>query len=58
MRNVENIATQSSSPNPYTQPLGENPYYSNDTQYNSGEYNCNYPQQQQQNIYYEPTVNN
>ena len=58
MRNVENIATQSSSPNPYTQPLGENPYYSNDTQYNSGEYNCNYPQLQQQNIYYEPTANN
>ena len=58
MRNVENIATQSASPNPLTQPLEEKPYYSNDTQYNSGGYNNNYPQQQQQNIYYEPTTNN
>ena len=58
MRNVEYIATSSASQNQYTESLGEKPYYSNDTQYNSGNYNSNYPPQQQQNIYYEPTPNN
>ena len=57
MRNVEYMNSPSASPNPYTEPLGEKPYYSNDTQCNSEAYNSNYPQQQQ-NIYYEPTPNN
>ena len=48
------------SPNPYTEEYtGEKPYYSNDSQYNTGNYNSNYPQQQQlQDINYTPSINN
>ena len=42
------MPTQPISPNPNTgEYTGEKPYYSNDPQYNSVNYNSNYPQQQQ-----------
>ena len=51
------INPQPLSPNSYTgEYTGEKPSYSNDPQYNSGNYNSNYPQQQLQDI--GPIINN
>ena len=48
VENIDNMPTQPISPNPNTgEYTGEKPYYSNDPQYNSVNYNSNYPQQQQ-----------
>ena len=58
IKNKDNIATQLVSPTPYTlEYTEENPYYSNDSQYNSANYNSNYPQQLQ-DINYMPSINN